>query len=234
MNVIARPDGRDLSVSELPFNWDARLEWRKLRVGYFADAFADSDRMPEWQQNDQRSLDQLRSMGVELIPLKVPDFPTEVLSLSVEAAVFFDELTRSGRDKLLTRKDRGARFRVSRLVPAVEYLQSQRLRSMMMRELAAATQSIDVYLAPSTNGNPRTPEGATPPVPAPPANRTQAHSQMANLACYPAVALPNGFAANGTPTSINFMARPFGETAMMVLAKAYQDATGFNLKHPVV
>lgn len=57
-------------------------------------------------------------------------------------------------------------------------------------------------------------------------------TQMANLACYPGLALPNGFAANGAPTSINFMARPFGEAALLALAKAYQDSTGFNLKHP--
>ncbi len=57
---------------------------------------------------------------------------------------------------------------------------------------------------------------------------------MANLACYPGLALPNGFAANGTPTSINFMARPFGEAELLAVAKSYQDATDFNLKHPTL
>jgi Asp-tRNA(Asn)/Glu-tRNA(Gln) amidotransferase A subunit family amidase len=230
MSVIAQPDGIDLSVSELPFNWDARKDYRSLRVGYLQDAFADPDRMPEWIANDKATLDQLRNMGIKLIPVSVPEFPIDVLSLSVEAAVFFDELLRSGRDKLLTQKAKADRFRVSRMVPAVEYLQSQRMRMMMMQKLAAATANVDVYLAPSTNGNPRVPEGA-PPSTQPP-NKTQQHSQMANLACYPGVALPNGFSSNGAPTSINFMGRPFGEGELMVLAKAYQDRTGHNLKHP--
>ena len=39
MSAIAKPDGRDLSVSEMPFNWNAHLDIRKLRVGYLKDAF---------------------------------------------------------------------------------------------------------------------------------------------------------------------------------------------------
>jgi Asp-tRNA(Asn)/Glu-tRNA(Gln) amidotransferase A subunit family amidase len=237
MDTIARPDGKDLSVSEIPFNWDAQRDIKSLRVGYLEDAFGDRDRLPEWIENDKQTLAQLQKLGVKLIPIKVPEFPIEVLSVSVEAAVFFDELLRSGQHKLLTAKSKADRFRASRMVPAVEYLQSQRMRSMMMQKLAEATAGVDVYLAPSTNGNPRPPGGdgpaasATPPVPP---NFTQKHSQMANLACYPGLALPNGFSANGTPTSINFMARPFGEAELMVLAKAYQDATGFNLKQPKI
>jgi len=234
MTVIAKPDGRDLSVSEIPFNWDATVDIKKLKVGYLNHAFMDADRSAEWIRNDQATLEKLQSMGVELIPISTPDFPIEMLNLSVEAAVFFDDLLRSGRDQLLTAKTKADRFRVSRMVPAVEYLQSQRMRSIMMQQLAAATADVDVYLAPSTNGNPRAPEGAAAPAVPPPPNLTQQHSQMANLACYPAVALPNGFMENGAPTSINFMAKPFGEAALLALAKAYQDATDFNKQHPVI
>jgi Asp-tRNA(Asn)/Glu-tRNA(Gln) amidotransferase A subunit family amidase len=105
----------------------------------------------------------------------------------------------------------------------------------MMQKLSDATAGVDAYLAPSTNGNPHAggaPPAATPATPVPAPNFTQKHYQMANLACYPAIALPNGFTARGTPTSIIFMGRPFGELEMMTLAKAYQDATGFNTKHP--
>jgi hypothetical protein len=63
-------------------------------------------------------------------------------------------------------------------------------------------------------------------------NATQRHFTMANLACYPAINVPNGFAANGQPTNITFYARPFGETALIALAKAYQDVAGFHLRKP--
>ena len=230
LSAIARADGRDLSVTDIPFNWDATLDWRALKVGFLPEAFADTDRDPDWKRNEQATLERLRTMGAKLVPLRVPDFDTETLQLSVEAAVFFDDLLRSGRYKQMTSTSRADRFRASRMIPAVEYLQSQRMRSMMMRELAAATTGVDVYLAPSTNGGPRAPEGAT--TPPPPSGASQKHSQMANLACYPGLALPNGFAASGAPTSVLFMSQPYGEAKLLALAKAYQDATSFHLEQP--
>ncbi len=171
----------------------------------------------------------LHEMGVKPVPLRVPEFPVEVLGISVEAAVFFDELLRSGQYRQLTAASKADRFRVSRFVPAVEYLQSQRLRSRMMQLLAAATADVDVYLAPSTLGNPRPPGSDNA---MRPQNKTQQHYQMANLACYPAVALPNGFTTEGTPTSLCFMAKPYDEAVLLSMAKAYQDATAFHTARP--
>ena len=242
LNAMARPDGRDLSVSDIPFNWNARLDYKKLRVGYLAAAFeAAQSKRTDGVKNEQRTLDQLRSMGVKLIPITLPDLYGDVVTIAetrVEAAAFFDELIRTGRDKLLTGKTRGPQFRQARFIPAVEYLQAQRVRAMMMKTLADATAEVDVYLAPGSGGGGPRPDaeagagGTPPPAPDRPANPAAKHSQMANLACYPAIALPNGFAANGTPTSITFFARPFGETSLLTLAKAYQDSTDFHLKHP--
>jgi Asp-tRNA(Asn)/Glu-tRNA(Gln) amidotransferase A subunit family amidase len=99
----------------------------------------------------------------------------------------------------------------------------------MMQLLHESTAVVDVFLTPSTLGNPRPPGGdAAPRV----QNRTQQHYQMANLACYPALALPNGFTSEGAPTSITFMAQPFGEAKLLTAAKAYQDATDFNEAQP--
>ena len=55
---------------------------------------------------------------------------------------------------------------------------------------------------------------------------------MANLACYPAINVPNGFSETGSPTNAVFYGRPFGEMEIIALAKAYQDAAGFHLKRP--
>ena len=38
----------------------------------------------------------------------------------------------------------------------------------------------------------------------------------------------------GVPTSITFFARPFAESELLAVVKAYQDATGFHLKHPTL
>ena len=258
MSAIAKPDGRDLSVSEIPFNWNAKLDIRKLRVGYLKDAF-DETRDPAAKKLDDATLAQMEALGVKLIPMTTPDWTLDVSSYGVESAVFFDELIRTGRDKQLTNPGRGNGWRSARLIPAVEYLQAQRARSMMMMKLAEATADVDVYLAPANNGAAeaadaeRADAGAARRQPGRGSSggrwtRTrrrrgrnalrrspmQRHSNMANLACYPALAIPNGFYENGSPANMTFMARPFGEAELIAVAKAYQDAAGFHLKHPAL
>src|SRR5215813_3698963 len=151
MSAIAKPDGRDLSVSEIPFNYNAHLDIRKLRVGYLKEAF-DETRDPALKRNEEKALDQIRTLGVKLVPVTVPEWTLDVSSIGVESAVFFDELIRTGRDKKMTNPGRASGFRSGRLVPAVEYLQSQRARMMMMVKLAEATADVDVYLVPTNPG----------------------------------------------------------------------------------
>jgi Asp-tRNA(Asn)/Glu-tRNA(Gln) amidotransferase A subunit family amidase len=113
---------------------------------------------------------------------------------------------------------------------------------MMMMELAKATAMVDVYVVapnnrvPGDGGGPAMPEtkpGAPPPPePTRPQTPAQRHFTMANLACYPAINIPNGFDGDGNPTNVTFFARPFGEMELLALAKKYQDAAGFHLKRP--
>jgi Asp-tRNA(Asn)/Glu-tRNA(Gln) amidotransferase A subunit family amidase len=250
MQTIARPDGRDMSVSDIPFNWNAQLDVKKLRVGIIKDSFETLTNASA-KENAEKLLDTLRGIGVStFIPITVPEMNVNVSAIGVESTVFFDEHARAGRLK----EARGGGRPNGRLVPAVEYLQSQRVRMMMMMQLAEATAGVDVYVVGSNNngmGGPggrggagtgsdrgRTgvgpgsdPSTATdgPPRPQTP---TQRHFTMANLACYPAINVPNGFSETGSPTNATFFARPFGEMELIALAKAYQDAAGFHLKHP--
>ena len=50
------------------------------------------------------ALDKLRAMGVNLIPVELPRLPWDAIQplLTAEAAAAFDELTMTGRDRLLT------------------------------------------------------------------------------------------------------------------------------------
>ena len=259
MQAIAKPDGRDMSVSDIPFNWNAPMvDVKKLRVGILQASF-DELTNADAKKNAERTLDTLRSIGVsQFIPVTVPEAPTNVAGLGVESIVFFDEYARAGKMK---EARNGARPN-GRLIPAVEYLRSQRVRTMMMMQLAEATAKVDVYIVAANNtggggegrgGRGRgtdgatttdgaaaergtdtapTPGGAREEVPARPQTPTQRHFTMANLACYPAINIPNGFADNGSPTNAVIYGRPFGEMDVIGLAKAYQDAAGFHLKKP--
>ena len=237
MQIVAKPDGRDMSVSDIPFNWNAQLDVRKLRVGYIRESFDELTNAAA-KHNADASLETLKSLGVtNLIPIHVPEMPFNFNGLGVEATVFFDEYARKGQ----MAGARGGGRPNGRLIPAVEYLQSQRVRMMMMQQLAAATANVDAYIVASNNngrggpgegGRGRGADAAPAPPPERPQTPAQRHSTMANLACYPAINVPNGFSETGSPTNMTFFARPFGEMEILALAKAYQDAAKFHLQRP--
>jgi len=218
LDAICGPDGKDATVVDLPFNWDASREVKGLRVGYLKSDFEKERKDKQWKANDDATLDVLRGMGLDLVPLELPDYPIEAMGfiLTVEAAAAFDELTRSNRDDLMVRQIKNAwpnRFREARTVPAVEYIQANRLRTLVIEAMRERLSNVDVYLSPSWEGQ---------------------NLLLTNLTGHPAVVLPNGLRAEGTPSSITFVGRLYAEDKLLSLAKAYQDATSFHLKHPVL
>jgi Asp-tRNA(Asn)/Glu-tRNA(Gln) amidotransferase A subunit family amidase len=215
LNAIHGPDGKDGTVVDLPFNWDPHLDVKALRVGYVKSAFEKEREDKRWKANDEASLEALGNLGISLVPVELPDYPTDAMLciLNAEAAAAFDELTRSNRDDLVVRQGKNAwpnAFRQARMVPAVEYIQSNRLRTLVMQAMAELMSKIDVYVAPSFGDNMR----------------------LTNLTGHPAVVVPNGFNDKGTPTSITFTGKLYGEAEALVIAKVYQDASRFHLKHP--
>ncbi len=212
-NAIHGPDNIDQTLYDVPFNYQPNIKLNKLRVGYLKTDFDSAKTNKE--QNDA-TVAKLRSMGVELIPIELPKLPSQNISiiLSAESAAAFDELTRSGKDSLLVRQIKNAwpnSFRSSRFIPAVEYIQANRVRWMLIQEMAKLLKEIDVYIAPSLDGR---------------------NLLLTNLTGHPCVVVPNGFTAEGTPTSITFIGNLFDEGKLLAFAKKYQDATGFHLQHP--
>jgi Asp-tRNA(Asn)/Glu-tRNA(Gln) amidotransferase A subunit family amidase len=183
---------------------------------------------------DLAAIDKLRSMGVNLIPLKLPDLPYGAMTplLTAEAAAAFDTLTTSGRDALLTEQgpeDWPNAFRVSRFYPAVEYIQANRARSLAIRDVSKLFDQVDVLVA-STNSE---------------------QLVVTNLTGHPAIIVPNGLRGNdaptpprvdtgdddqiggpGTPVSITFLAGHYQDAKLCAFARAYQEATGFQKLHP--
>jgi Asp-tRNA(Asn)/Glu-tRNA(Gln) amidotransferase A subunit family amidase len=236
MQAIARPDGRDMSVSDVPFNWNAQFNIKALKVGIIQESF-DEITNATAKANADKMLATFKSLGVtQFIPIAVPNFTTSTGSFGVERTAYFDEHARAGRMK----GTRGGTQANGYLLSAPQYLQQQRARMMMMMELQKATAHVDVYLVGSTNTGipaPPRPAGAAADAPRPPQpDRVQSPSQRhfgyANLAGYPAINLPNGFGETGSPTNAVIYAQPFRELEIIALAKAYQDAAGFHLRKP--
>ncbi|MBF9251832.1 amidase [Pontibacter sp. 172403-2] len=212
-NAIYGPDGLDPSVYDAPFNYNTSINPKKLRVGYLKKDF---EQKYGFKENDQATLETLRKAGIELVPIALPDLPAGDLTftISVEGAAAFDELTRSGRDSLMVQQQKGAwpnQFRAARFVPAVEYLQAQRVRTLLVQQMQEKLKDIDVYISPSFASN---------------------NLVVTNLMGHPCVVVPNGFRENGLPTTITFMGKLFGEAQLLAFAKFYQGLTPFEDQHP--
>lgn len=228
-NAIYGPDdggpGTDTDVVNRPFQWTPDVDLSALRIGYLADDFAQE--YPGCD-NDRKTLDALRTLGADLIPVTLPDYPIEALSiiLAVEAAAAFDELTRSGKDAQLVRQVQKAwpnRFREARLIPAVEYVQANRVRTLVMQAMHELMQTVDLFVAPAKAGD---------------------TLLLTNLTGHPAVVIPNGyggtgepgngFSENGLPTSITFIGNLYDEGTPLAVAKQVQDATDFHTRIPLL
>jgi Asp-tRNA(Asn)/Glu-tRNA(Gln) amidotransferase A subunit family amidase len=183
---------------------------------------------------DIAALDALRSMNINLIPVELPKLPygAMVPLLTAEAAAAFDDLTLSGRDRLLT--EQGAEdwpnaFRVARFYSAVDYIQANRARSLAIQQVSALFEKVDIIVAP-TGGQ---------------------QLLASNLTGHPALIVPNGLRGTDapmppktddgendniggpiTPVSITFLAGLYQDAKLAAFGNAYQQATGFTKLHP--
>ena len=229
-SAIYGPDGRDMTITPEPFRWDPARDPNRLRIGYVASAFEAADegttdahhrqQGAELQRVNQVNsvavLDVMRAQGFELMPIELPDADLSGLwiILAAEAAAAFDQITRDGSVDAMKRQDNSAWpnvFRAARLIPAVEYINANRVRTRLMHDLARVMSEVDVYISPSYGGN---------------------SLGMTNLTGHPTVVVPNGFTDKGSPTSITFVGGLNMEAETLAVAKAYQDATDWHRQHP--
>lgn len=212
-NAIQGTDPDDLSTIAANFNYNgATPSLKGFKIGYLK---ADFERRYPNKTNDSLTLIKLKELGAELIPLEYPKMPIGAMTflLDAEAGAAFQDLVLSHKDDQLVQQGKYAwpnTFRSAQFIPATEYIQANRARTLLIQDWYEKLKGLDLYIAPSFSLN----------------------LSMTNLTGNPCLVLPNGFNAKGRPASITFMGQLFGEGKMLVAAKLYQDATDFNKKHP--
>lgn len=218
-SAIHGTDGFDQSAQSHPFNYHpAKTDIRKLRIGYAKNYF---DHIRDTGRNEWKVLETYRKMGATLIPMDFPDsgvynFNIMDVVISAECAASFDAFTRLGIDDEMTRQgkyDWPNSFRVSRLIPAVEYINANRYRYLLMQKVNEAMSGFDVVICPTRgSGN----QGA-----------------ITNLTGHPVVCMPTGFdKRNHLPTSVTLIGKLYDEATILAVAKAYQDRTPWENMHP--
>ncbi|SIN76238.1 amidase [Algoriphagus halophilus] len=213
-SAIYGKDEKDPSTNEIPFNHVSKSP-KELKVAYLKK---DLDKDTTAMGNNLRaSLEVFKAMGVEPDSIALPEnFPYSGFDiiLRAEAGAFFDELVRSGEVDLMVEQHGGSRansLRQSRFIPAVEYLQANRQRRQLIEEVNQLFQEYDVIIAPSFGGR---------------------QLLITNLTGHPVISVPNGFDKKERPTSFTLIGNLYDEGSILALAKAFQDATDFEEKHP--
>lgn len=214
-DAIRGKDPKDQATVDYPFNYTQDLDVKNLKVGYLKDLFYGEDY--RGKQNDSLTIETLKSLGVNFHAVSLPD-TIEVYALAIileaEAGAAFDELTRSNKDDELVAQHKNAWpniFRKSRFIPAVEYIQASRIRSILIEEFNQFIQEYDVVVCPSFGGS---------------------QLLMTNLTGNPCVVVPNGFDEDNHPTSISFIGNLYDEATLLAFAKKFQDETEFDNQHP--
>ena len=215
-NAIYGPDGKDNSIIDVPFNWDANTDVRGLRVGYLRSAFESNvtdDFARGTRMNNQEALRVIRSLGVNAVPFDLPDIPIPAIDFIryAETAAFFDDAT---RNRVLTQVEQGPEkstrpieIRSAYFTPAVDFIQANRFRTRVMERMDEAMSGLDLFIG--------------------------SHQLLTNRTGHPVVSMPSGF-HNGLPTALHFTGKIFGDSEILLLAHAFQAATGHHQRRPPI
>lgn len=215
-SFIHGTDGNDLSAVNRSFNFNNKRGVKDFKIGYAKNHF---ERLDTAKSQEWGVIKALREQGIEVKPMILPDtdiykFDMIGIVIGAEAAAAFDEFTRIGLDDQMTRQTRfdwPNYFRVSRLIPAVEYVNVNRHRTLLMQKMNEAMEPWDVIITPSFG------------------NR---QLSITNLTGHPALCMPIGFNKQGLPTSITFLSNLFREEELLKLGSFFQKATDHDEKHP--
>ena len=216
LSAIHGLDSQDPATTSTGFSYQQIKSLKGLKIGYLKNYF---DQNSSSKKTDSLALVYFRELGANLIPVTLPEqFPVQAMRiiLSAEAAAAFDGLTLSNRDSLLNAQeafDWPNTFRTARLIPAVEYIQANRIREQLIIETNKIMQDFDLIITPTFAGNQLT---------------------LTNLTGHPCLVIPNGFDKDGNPLSISLIGNLYREDILCEAGSLYQDKTGYFKIKPIL
>jgi Asp-tRNA(Asn)/Glu-tRNA(Gln) amidotransferase A subunit family amidase len=225
LEALHGPDGKDATVADLPFSWDGSTNVKGWKIGYLEREFtAPAATAPAAERRAfearkalwDAAFDTYRKAGATLVPIAAPDLPTAAMYalLNAEAGAMFDELIRSGGINELADQGpngRANQLRAARFIPAVDYIRAQRVRTLLVQQMSALFDGVDVFLAPSTSDT----------------------VIACNLTGHPAIVVPAGF-VDGLPIGLMVTGPLYKEERILQAAGAFEAANEWRNKHPAL
>ncbi|MDC6388245.1 amidase [Maribacter sp. PR1] len=214
-SIISGKDPKDPTTTDYPFGFDKNKDVRTLKIGYLKEDI-DKDTSKS-KDNLTKALGIFKKMGIKMDSLKLPEdlpFSSFDIILRAEAGAFFDDLVLSSDVDKMVEQDQRSRansLRQARFIPAVEYLQANRHREVLIEKMYQLIKDYDVIISPSFG------------------NRQLV---ITNLTGHPVIAIPTGLDKDKHPTSITLVGNLYDEASILLLAKAFQENTEFDEMHP--
>jgi Asp-tRNA(Asn)/Glu-tRNA(Gln) amidotransferase A subunit family amidase len=215
MSVIEGSDKGDQTAVDAPFGFKPKKDWSSLRIGIL-QSLVDKDTSKRGE-NLKEAIQMIKSKGIKMVEVELPtDFPFAGFDviLRAEAGAFFEELVRSGEVDIMVQqgpRSRANSLRQARFIPAVEYLQANRHRQVLIEEVHQVMKDIDILITPTFGGS---------------------QLMTTNLTGHPVVCIPTGLDDKGHPTSISFLGNLYDDDLILAFAKWFQDWTEFDEMHP--
>lgn len=189
---------------------------------------------PAVQQAYERSLEVLREFA-DFTEIEVPEYPFGPVIgtiISCETAAAFESFIAEGKSwELQAPEDRWG-CHSNLLIPAVDYIQAQRIRGVAMRALDKVLTGIDAVVSPTL-------AFTAPPASGPFADAVRGFSgspisSAGTASGLPALTIPNGFSADSLPTGLQFVSRAWDDELILAVAAEYQRRTDWHTRHPVI
>ncbi|HEY0583014.1 MAG TPA: amidase [Chloroflexota bacterium] len=209
---------------------------RGLRLG-LPKTFFFEGLQPDVEVAIERAVQTLRDLGAELVEV---DWPDARLSNSItwtiilaEAAAFHGQWF-AERPQAYSEETRHSLLLGQRL-PATDYVQAQRARSVLQRQVAEVMAGLDALVTPSLA------------ITAPRIGQTTVEiggkvkevnpvfirlTDPFNVTGQPAISVPCGFGDDGLPIGLQVVGAAFAEDMVLRIAAAYEAATEWHLRHP--
>ena len=210
LRAIAGADARDAATRDAPLVYRYRRDLKGVRIGYLKN---EAEKDSVHRNIYTEALKTLEQLGATVVPVSFPAYKGVGSIINAESAAAFDELTRSRRDDRMVQQGKynwPNFFRAGRFIPAVEYIQANRVRYDLIRKTAEIMKTVDVVMGPPFGDNLLT----------------------TNLTGHPSVTVPAGFENPATPATVVFTGQLYDEGKLLSIAQAFQVATDYHKKHP--
>ncbi|HET8564094.1 MAG TPA: amidase [Candidatus Binatia bacterium] len=235
LQTIAGYDAKDPASADIPvpdFSTALGQAIQGLRIGVpRADWFNEQRGVdPEIETIFDNALKTLESLGAIIVEIDGRSFSLSRKAnqtiLVAEVYAYHEKRLQEAPEKFGSSVRR--RMLEGAFLSAADYIQAQRARTALNKEIRANFSLVDVFATPTAPRPPETFEGYDPNE----QNLRPNFTNPFNLTGLPAISVPCGFTQNGLPVGLQIVAQPFEEATALRIARSYEEATDWHTRHP--